>query len=73
MHFHFRIRGSLNSLFDPAFNLGMLLGFVLANYFDYVTQAKYHLILPIVYEILFAKIPQSPQYFINIQKQEVSD
>lgn len=50
----------------------MLLGFVLANYFDYVTQAKYHLVLPIVYEILFARIPQSPQHLINIQKEEVS-
>lgn len=70
--FNSRIRGSLNSLFDPAYNIGTLLGFVLANHFDYVSQAKCHLILPIIYEILFARIPQSPQHLVNIQKQEVS-
>lgn len=50
----------------------MLLGFVLAIYFDYATQAKCHLILPIVFEILFARIPQSPQHLINVQKEKVS-
>lgn len=65
------MRGSLNSFFDPAFNTGMLLSFVLANSFDYVTQAKYLMVLPIAFVILFAKIPDSPQHLVNIQSEKV--
>lgn len=53
---------------DPAFNIGTLLSFVLAHYFDYVTQAKFHLILPIAFVVLFARVPQSPQHLVNKQK-----
>lgn len=68
---NFSIRGSLNSIIDPSFNLDMLSGFVIANYFDYVTQAKLLLILPIVFVMLFARIPESPQYLMSIQKLKV--
>lgn len=65
------MRGSLNSFFDPAYNTGMLLSFVIANSLDYVTQAKCHMILPIAFVILFARIPQSPQHLVNIQSPKV--
>lgn len=67
-----RIRGTLLSFFDPFMNLGHVVAFVLAKYFDYATQAKFLMIFPIVFVILFARIPESPQHLINVQKQEVN-
>lgn len=67
-----RIRGTLLSFFDPFMNLGVIMAFVLAKYFDYAAQAKCHLVVVIVFIILFARIPQSPQHLVNVQKQKVS-
>lgn len=52
-------------------NLGTVMAFLLGNYFDYVAQAKFHLILSVLYVILFARIPESPQHLINVQRQKV--
>lgn len=65
------IRGSLNAIMDPAYNIGMLLGFVIANYFNYVDQAKFHLILPAVFLVIFSQIPDSPQHLMNTQRHKV--
>lgn len=46
---------------------------MLAHYFDYVTQAKCHLILPIAFLILFARIPESPQHLVNKQKLKAAN
>lgn len=56
---------------DPAYNIGMLLGFVIANYFNYVDQAKFHLILPAIFLVIFSQIPESPQHLINTQRHKV--
>lgn len=67
----FSFRGTLLSIFDPFMNSGIVIAFVLAKYFDYAAQAKCHLIVTILFVILFAKIPESPQHLINMQKQKV--
>lgn len=69
--FDISIRGSLNSLTDPSYNIGQLFGYVLANYFDYADQAKVHLLLPVIFMIVFIKIPDSPQYLISTERLKV--
>lgn len=70
IHF-FRFRGTLLSFFDPFMNLGTASAFVLAKYLDYNDQAKCHLIMVILFVILFARIPESPQHLIDMQRPKV--
>lgn len=69
--FYSRTRGKLNAFYDPAYNLGCILAFLLANFFDCVTQAKFHLILPVIFLISFVGIPQTPQHLINLKMHKV--
>lgn len=69
--YNYSIRGTLTALFDTFLNLGVISAFVLSKYFDYVAQAKYNLILPIAFVILFAKIPDSPQHLMQIRREKV--
>lgn len=66
-----RFRGTLLSFFDPFMNLGTIMAFVLAKYFDYVDQAKIHLIVSILFVILFARIPESPQHLVDARREKV--
>lgn len=65
------IRGTLNSVFDPFLNLGVVFSLFLGKSFNYVDQAKYQLIFPILFLLLFVWVPESPQHLINIQKEKV--
>lgn len=69
--FSSRIRGALNAFYVPANKLGYLLTFLLANYFNFIDQAKFHLILSIVFMTLFAGVPETPQHLVNRKKHEV--
>lgn len=70
-YFRFRIRGTLVSLFDPFMNCGAVFAFVLGKYYNYADQAKFHLVLSVVYMILFARIPDSPQHLVKMQREKV--
>lgn len=59
------------SFFDIFMSSGTVLAFVLAKYFDYVAQAKVHLVVSILFVIVFARIPDSPQHLVNVQRQKV--
>lgn len=69
--FFSRLRGTLFSLFDPIWNSGTVMAFVLAKYFDYATQAKINLVMPILFVILFARMPDTPQHLVNVERQKV--
>lgn len=67
----FRIRGTLYTMYQATFPLGQLIGFVVINYFDYKHQAWIFLSCPIIYFLLFFRIPESPVYLSKTGKQEV--
>lgn len=64
-------RGTLLSIFDPCFNVGSIFAYVLSYHFDYVTQAKILLIIPIIFIFVFLAVPHSPTYLLTKQKKEV--
>lgn len=66
------IRGTLNSAVDPFLNSGVVFAMLLGKRFDYIDQAKFHLILPIIFMIFFVWVPESPQHLINMRKEKVS-
>lgn len=68
-----RIRGTLISLYDPFMNVGVLIALFLGKYFNYANQAMYLMISTTVFLILFAGIPESPTYLVNMEKQKVEN
>lgn len=52
-------------------NFGTVTAFVAGKYFDYAVQVKFHLIVSLAYLILFARIPESPQHLVNVQREKV--
>lgn len=65
------VRGSLNSLMDPALNSGIVLPCLLANYFSPVDQIKILLIFPVLFVVLTMFLPQTPDYWVQRRKKEV--
>lgn len=66
------MRGSLNSIFDPAMNTGVAVSFLLSGYFNPVDQAKIHIIVPAIFVVLALFLPQTPDFWIKRNKKNVS-
>lgn len=67
----YRVRGALNSIYDPSYNTGIIFAFVLGNYSDYNDQAKFQLILPIIFILILTQLPESPEYLRKQQNDKV--
>lgn len=67
----FSVRGTLNSIYEPAYNIGIAVTFVLGNFFEPVDQAKILLPIPILFVIVAFFMPQTPEYWIRRNNQEV--
>lgn len=65
------IRGSLASCTLLARNIGTLLGYVLGGTVDYNHIPFVSALVPIIFIILFAMLPNSPRYYIRKRKIEV--
>lgn len=65
------VRGSLNSIMDPAMNSGVMLSFLLGKYLNVVDQAKFLLIVPVVFVALAVFMPQTPDYWVQRNKRKV--
>ncbi|XP_055296383.1 facilitated trehalose transporter Tret1-like [Sitodiplosis mosellana] len=59
------VRGALNSLYDPSFNLGIIISFALGNYLSCLDQAKVQLIIPLIFMLAMFLLPESPEYWSN--------
>lgn len=68
----FSIRATLNSVVDPLLNFGTVFALLLSKRCDYVNQAKYQMIFPIIFLVFFVWVPESPQHLFNAQKEKVS-
>lgn len=65
------VRGSLGSLLVLSCNVGILIAFILGNYVTYCIQPIILASLPVLFFVVFAFFPESPQYLMKIGKEEV--
>lgn len=66
------VRGALNALGDPSYNTGLMLSYFLGSHLNCINQAKFHLIIPIVFIILLFLLPESPEFWINRKNKKVT-
>lgn len=66
-----RIRSSLYTIYEASQTFGQLIGFIVINYFDYKQQARIFVFGPIIYFLVFGRIPQSPIHLSKANKQHV--
>lgn len=66
------MRGALNSLYDPSYNLGVIISFFMGNYLSWLDQAKTQLIVPIIFIIVLFLLPESPEFWAKKNKEKVS-
>lgn len=69
--FFFRVRGTLGSLLVLTCNVGILFGYILAEYFAYFAQIKILLTIPVLYLLLHNYFPESPEYFMKRNQPKV--
>lgn len=63
-----KIRGSLGSFFILSTNFGMLLMYVVGEFFDYYTTPKIMLLLPASFLLLFSFFPETPIFLLRKNK-----
>lgn len=61
-HLCISVRGALVSVYDPAYNVGVLISFFLGNNFELIDQVKILFIAPTIFVFLFFLIPESPEF-----------
>ena len=66
-----RVRGTLNALFDPFCNTGIIVSFGLGSYLNWRDQAMTQLIAPVIAIIILFFLPESPEYWTNRNKEKV--
>lgn len=57
-----RVRGSLTSIYDPSYNVGILTSYILGNYFNLIDQIKIQLVVPVIFLLILWFIPESPEH-----------
>lgn len=67
-----KVRGTLGSTMVLSANFGMLVAFVLGNFFSFVMVPALLMLFPIIFFIGFCFLPETPQYLILKNKTEVS-
>lgn len=68
--FH-RVRGALNSLYDPLYNFGVIISFYLGNLLSCLDHARAQLIGPAIFCLFMFLLPESPEYWSNRNKEKV--
>lgn len=58
-------------MYDPSFNLGIIISFALGNYLSCLDQAKVQLIIPVLFMFVMFLLPESPEYWSNRNKEKV--
>lgn len=58
----------LGSLLTLTNNAGLVFGLVVATYFEYFTQLKIQVLLPIAFFVAFSYFPESPEEKTNVSE-----
>lgn len=67
----FRIRGTLGAVIILACNGGALFGYAIPLWLGYYSQIKAHLMIPIVFLVFMHFFPETPEYLLKRNQQEV--
>lgn len=67
-----RIRGTLGSIANLCKNIGMLTSYILAAFLTYDQIPFVLIVIPIVYMINFAVLPNTPAFWVKRGEYEVS-
>lgn len=66
-----KVRGTLGSTLVLSSNFGILMAFIFGNYLSFVMVPVILMIFPIIFFIGFSFLPETPQYLILQNKNEV--
>lgn len=55
----------LNSVYDPAYNAGIVVSYFLGSHLNMVDQAKVQLILPVIFMVVQFVLHESPEFWIK--------
>lgn len=66
-----RVRGTLGSLLVFSCNIGILLAFVLGNYFSYIASPIVLFCIPCLFMLAFIFFPETPAYLMKSGKEKV--
>lgn len=66
------IRGKLSTTYSLLRNSGVLLGYVLGIYLNYIQASMIYIIISILFAISFICVPSTPQYLLRIGAIDVS-
>lgn len=67
------IRGALASILTVATNAGVLIGFIVGNYFDYNTVPKILIAFPIAFVGCYYFFPESPWYLVQCNSLDAAE
>lgn len=59
------MRGALNSLYDPSYNIGVVVSYFLGSQLTLVDQAKTQLILPTIFLIIQFILHEPPEFYVK--------
>lgn len=65
------LRGALNCIYDPFYNTGVIISYLLGDILSCIDQAKIQLIPPALFFIVLFFVPESPEYWKKRNKLEV--
>lgn len=68
----FSIRGALYSLYDPSYNLGVIIAFFLGNFLNCLDQLKVELLVLVIFAIVLFLFPESPEYLLKNHQEKVT-
>lgn len=68
-----KIRGALGSIVTLAANSGILIGFLVGNYFSYENVPKILLIVPILFLAFYYFFPESPYYLVTQNRYQEAE
>lgn len=71
--FDFSIRGTFLSALYTIENFGVLLAYIIGNYFEFYAMPLFSIILIAIFAFLLSFIPESPTFLIKQKQFDVSE
>lgn len=68
----FRVRGTFLSALYTVENFGILLAYIIGNYFEFYAMPLFSIIVTVIFGILLLQIPESPTFLVRKNKIDVS-
>lgn len=72
LHFFFSLRGTFLSALFTVENFGVLLAYIIGNYFKFYAMPLFSIILTAIFALLLFTIPESPIYLVRQKRFDVS-